>query len=274
MDLFAFPPVAAVLDATYRALMALTHLLDPLVGAAAAALAVVLVTLVVRAALVPVGVSQAKAERTRARLAPRLAELQRRHRDDPQRLQAATMKLYADEGTTPFAGCLPMLVQAPVVGAIYAVFVHAQVAGHANALLGQTLAGVPLGSSLAASVVGGTVTVPTVLVVGAVVLAIALVGELTRRAVAPGGVLAVPTAPATTTPAPRSAAAAPAVPNPLAGPGAQRVLGALQFASAVVACFVPLAAGLYLLVTVWWTFAQRVLLRRRYPLDGATTAGA
>jgi YidC/Oxa1 family membrane protein insertase len=36
--------------------------------------------------------------------------------------------------------------------------------------------------------------------------------------------------------------------------------------TAVVACFVPLAAGLYLLVTVWWTFAQRLLLRRRYPL--------
>ena len=43
---------------------------------------VVLLTLAVRALLVPVGVSQAKAERDRARLAPRLAELQRRGRVD------------------------------------------------------------------------------------------------------------------------------------------------------------------------------------------------
>jgi YidC/Oxa1 family membrane protein insertase len=40
----------------------------------------------------------------------------------------------------------------------------------------------------------------------------------------------------------------------------------LQFATAVVALFVPLAAGLYLFVTVTWTLAQRLVLRRRFPL--------
>lgn len=259
MDLLALPPVAALLDTAYRALMGLTDLLEPLAGAAAAALAVVLVTMVVRAALVPVGVSQAKAERTRARLAPRLADLQRRHRNDPEALQRATMQLYADEGTSPFAGCVPMLVQAPVVGIIYAVFLHPEVAGHGNALLGQTLAGVPLGSSLVGSLGGATPAV--LLVFGGVVAAIAVVGELSRRAARPGGRLApaTPVTPATT------GAGGPAA-NPLAGPAVQQLLGALQFMTAVIACFVPLAAGLYLLVTVWWTYAQRLLLRRRYPL--------
>ncbi|MDT0179536.1 hypothetical protein Q9S36_04840 [Microbacterium sp. ARD31] len=42
------------------------------------------------------------------------------------------------------------------------------------------------------------------------------------------------------------------------------VLGALQFATAVVAVFVPLAAGVYLLTTVTWTLGQRVVLRRVY----------
>ncbi len=263
MDLLALPPVAALLDTAYRALMGLTHLLEPLAGAAAAALAVVLVTMVVRTALVPVGVSQAKAERTRARLAPRLADLQRRHRNNPEALQRATVQLYADEGTTPFAGCLPMLVQAPVVGIIYAVFLHPQVAGHANALLGQTLAGVPLGSSLAASVTGGGLTPGVLLVFGVLVAGIAVVGELSRRAARPGGRLA-PAAPVA--PAARGTAGGATAANPLAGPGMQQVLGALQFMTAVIACFVPLAAGLYLLVTVWWTYAQRLLLRRRYPL--------
>ena len=76
MDLYAFPPIAALLDGAYAVLMALAALLEPVIGIASAAAAVVLVTLLVRAALIPVGVSQAKAEQTRARLAPKLAALQ------------------------------------------------------------------------------------------------------------------------------------------------------------------------------------------------------
>ena len=85
MNLLDLPLVSTVLDAAYRALMGLSDLLEPLAGGAAAAAAVVLLTLAVRALLVPVGVSQAKAERDRARLAPRLAELQRRRRHAPCR---------------------------------------------------------------------------------------------------------------------------------------------------------------------------------------------
>ena len=47
----------------------------------------------------------------------------------------------------------------------------------------------------------------------------------------------------------------------------QRALGLLQFITAVIAVFVPLAAALYLLVTVAWTLGQRVVLRRAYPLQ-------
>jgi YidC/Oxa1 family membrane protein insertase len=260
MNLLDLPLVSTVLDAAYRALMGLSDLLEPVAGGAAAAAAVVLLTLAVRALLVPVGVSQARAERDRARLAPRLAELQRRHRDDPQKLQRATLDLYAEEGTTPFAGCLPMLAQAPVVAVVYALFLHAQIAGHANALLGHTLWGAPLGSSLVGSLGAGAAAVPTLVVAGAVVLLIALVGELTRRASLPGGRLAVPR----TATGPGAAGA-----GPLAAPGLQNALGALQFMTAVIACFVPLAAGVYLLVTVAWTLGQRLVLRRRYPFETA-----
>jgi YidC/Oxa1 family membrane protein insertase len=43
------------------------------------------------------------------------------------------------------------------------------------------------------------------------------------------------------------------------------IAGALQFTTAVVAVFVPLAAVLYLTTTVVWTLVQRLVLRRRYP---------
>ena len=256
MDLYAFPPIAALLDGAYAVLMGLADLLEPLVGVSSAAAAVVLVTLLVRAALIPVGISQAKAERTRARLAPRLAELQRKHGKDPERLQRETMALYQAEGTTPFAGCLPLLVQAPVVGIVYALFILPTIAGHPNTLLQQTFFGVPLGSSLAGSMAAGTLTPASFAVFGVIVVMIALVGEVTRRVFRPQA-------------AGSAAADAGASAALLGSPVALRMLGLLQFVTAVIAVFVPLAAALYLLVTVAWTLGQRAILRRLFPAPAA-----
>jgi len=249
LDIFTFPPIAATLDAAYGALMALAGILEPVAGADAAAAAIILVTLIVRAALIPTGISQAKAEQVRARIAPKLRALQERHKRDPERLQRETMKLYADENASPFAGCLPVLIQAPVVGIIYALFLHTAIAGHANSLLTEELFGVPLGTSFVAAVAQGGLDLATTAVIGTVVLLIAVVAEVTRRAFRP-------------LPAATTATDA----GPLGSATAQRAVGLLQFMTAVVALFVPLAAGLYLLVTVAWTLVQRVVLRRRYPL--------
>lgn len=243
MDLFALPPLAALLDLTTRGLLALTALLSPVAGSAAAALAVVIVTLVVRAALIPAGVAQARAERDRARLAPRLRLLRDRWAKNPERLQRETMQLYRDAGVSPVAGCLPVLAQAPVVGLLYAVFLHAEVGGHANALLAESVAGVPLGTSLLAAVAGGTADAMTLALLGGVVAVIAGAGELTRRFLRP--------------------------PQDPASPAwVARMVAILPFTTALVALFVPLAAGLYLAVTTVWTFGQRWVLRRIYPMPG------
>ncbi|MEH3089980.1 MAG: membrane protein insertase YidC [Microbacterium arborescens] len=244
MDLFSFPPLAAALDAVASIIAALTSALEPVAGDVAAAASVILITIFVRAALIPAGVAQARADRARARLAPKLKELHRRHGRDRERLQRETMRLYRDERVSPVAGCLPMLVQAPVVGLLYGVFIHTMIAGHANGLLAETLFGIPLGSSLAGTVAAGGLALDAVLVFGSLIAVIALVGEVTRRA------FRVADAPAA-----------------LSG-----ALGVAQFATAVVAAFVPLAAGLYLVVTVAWTLAQRLVLRRILPPEPAAAA--
>jgi YidC/Oxa1 family membrane protein insertase len=243
LDLFALPPLAALLDLSTRGLLALTSFLSPVAGGTAAALAVVVVTLVVRAVLIPVGVSQARAERDRSRLAPRLRVLRQRWGKNPERLQRETMQLYRDAGVSPVAGCLPVLAQAPVVGLLYAVFLHAQVAGHANALLAESVAGVPLGTSLLAAVTSGAADAMTVALLGGVVVVIAGAGELTRRFLRPPQ-------------------------DPAAPAWAGRLVAVLPFTTAIVALFVPLAAGLYLAVTSVWTFGQRWVLRRIYPIEG------
>jgi YidC/Oxa1 family membrane protein insertase len=249
MDLFSFPPISATLDAAYALLMGLASLLQPITGGASAAVAVVLLTLLVRTILIPTGVAQAKADQTRARLAPKLQVLQRRHKNDRERLQRETMKLYADEKASPFAGCLPVLIQAPLVGIIYTLFLHAVIAGHPNDLLTEQLWGVPLGASLIGSVGGGTLTWPAAAVFGIVILLIVMVAEITRRVLRP-----------------LSAGA----PSTSGAEGMLRLVDAMQFGTAVAAVFVPLAAALYLLITVTWTLAQRLVLRRKFTAEPTT----
>ncbi|WP_407360000.1 YidC/Oxa1 family membrane protein insertase [Microbacterium sp. LBN7] len=246
MDPFAFPPLAALLNAAYGALVGLSTLLEPLAGASAAALAVVLVTLLVRALLIPVGISQAKAEQTRSRLAPKLRELQRRHKKNPERLQKETLALYREENTSPFAGMLPVLAQAPVVGILYTLFIRTDIAGHANDLLAHDLLGAPLGTSLVSALFGGTATPSTWLVFGALLLVMIAVAEVTRRVFQPAPIEGDD--------------------SPLNSPTMLRVVAAMHYLTAVFAVFVPLAAALYLTVTVVWTLVQRVILRRRFPL--------
>lgn len=247
MDIFAFPPLAALLDAAYGALAGLSSILEPLAGASAATLAVVLVTLLVRALLIPVGISQARAEQTRARLAPKLREIQRRHKKNPERLQKEMLELYRSENTSPFAGMLPVLAQAPVVGLLYTLFLHPMIAGHPNELLSHDLFGAPLGTSLVSAVFGGTASPATLLVFGVLAIIMLVVAEISRRVFRPA-------------PVPDAAD------SPLSSPTMLRVAGALHYLTVVFAAFVPLAAALYLTVTVVWTLVQRVILRRRYPL--------
>lgn len=55
-------------------------------------------------------------------LQPRLSELKEKYGKDPQRLNKETMKLYKEAGVNPFSGCLPTLLQLPLLWAIFIVF--------------------------------------------------------------------------------------------------------------------------------------------------------
>ncbi|MEU1617905.1 membrane protein insertase YidC [Streptomyces sp. NPDC005722] len=103
-----------------HALLTLTDTLAPLTGRTAApATAIVLVTLLVRLALHPLARAAARGEKARAALAPRVAELRRKHARDPQELQRALGGLYTQEGASPFAGMLPTLLQLPAFFVLY-----------------------------------------------------------------------------------------------------------------------------------------------------------
>ena len=85
-------------------------------------LAIIVLTILVRIFTAPLMAKQMRsAERMRA-LQPRMKELQEKYKDDRQKQSEATMKLYREEKVNPIAGCLPMLVQFPVlIGLFYAL---------------------------------------------------------------------------------------------------------------------------------------------------------
>ncbi|KAA2261364.1 YidC/Oxa1 family membrane protein insertase [Solihabitans fulvus] len=211
----------------------LADLLDPLFGALATATAIVAFTACVRLLLHPLSRAAVRGELARSALAPQAKQLRDRHREDPQRLQQELSALYRAEGTSLFAGCLPMLVQLPFFSVMYRLFSSPSVGGTPNALLGHTLFGAPLGAHwlTVATTWSGAVFV-------GLFAALAAVAWCSMRWQA------------------RQA------PDTGAVPGG-KLLRLLPFGTVLAAAVLPLAAGLYLLTTTTWTLVERAALRRR-----------
>ena len=92
-------------------------------------LAIIAVTVVVRVVLAPLFQLQLSLGRrsveNQRRLAPQLGEIRKKHKNEPQKMQAATMQLYREHGVNPLgglSGCLPALLQFPILTALYWVF--------------------------------------------------------------------------------------------------------------------------------------------------------
>ena len=75
---------------------------------------IIFLTIVVRAALVPLTFKQIKSMQAMQRVAPQIKELQAKYKDDKQRLQQETMKFYQENKINPLASCLPLALQMPV----------------------------------------------------------------------------------------------------------------------------------------------------------------
>jgi YidC/Oxa1 family membrane protein insertase len=84
-------------------------------------LAIVLLTIVVRAILLPLSIKQTKSMREMQRIQPEVKKLQAKYKGDRQKLNENMMALYKEHGVNPFGGCLPLLMQFPVLIALYRV---------------------------------------------------------------------------------------------------------------------------------------------------------
>ncbi|TDA70665.1 MAG: membrane protein insertase YidC [Clostridia bacterium] len=96
------------------------YTLTAMVGLANYGVAIILFTIVVKVVLFPLTYQQLKSMQKMQLLQPKVAEIQKKYKNNPQKAQQAMMELYQKEGVNPFSGCLPLLVQLPVLYALFA----------------------------------------------------------------------------------------------------------------------------------------------------------
>lgn len=297
MSAFLGVPVGAA----YHLVFALTQLLTPVAGGLAAAAAIVLFTAAVRLAISPLSLRALRGQAATARLAPQVQALRTRYARQPERFSSELSALYKREGTSPFAGFLPLLAQWPFLSVMYLLFGSATVDGKPNRLLSDGLFGVPLGAHWLSGAGLLSVHDALFLAVFAVLAALCWLSARLARRTAPAAPPAATTAAAA---APRRAtqvsAGAVGTRQPRGGTGqaaggkragaaratttradpaealadskaAAWLTRVLPYLTVVIAAFAPLAAAIYLLATVAWTIAERRLFLSRIapPLTSA-----
>lgn len=89
-------------------------------------LAIILLTVVVRLVMWPLGVSQQRSMKKMQILSPKLKEIQTRYKNDPQQMQKKMMEFYKENQFNPFGGCLPLIIQMPIFIMLYTALISPQ----------------------------------------------------------------------------------------------------------------------------------------------------
>jgi YidC/Oxa1 family membrane protein insertase len=84
-------------------------------------ISIVILTIVFRVILLPLGIKQIKSMQAMQALQPKIKEIQKKYKGNKQKVQEQTMKLYQEYGINPLGGCLPLLLQFPILIAMYSV---------------------------------------------------------------------------------------------------------------------------------------------------------
>ena len=121
MEFFStiFYPIESLLRFVLESLFAITSA----AGFASYGWAIILLTIIVKMALYPLTVKQVKSMKAMQELSPKMKKIQEKYKDNPQMMQQKIGALYKDAGVNPLAGCLPLLMQMPILmGMYYALY--------------------------------------------------------------------------------------------------------------------------------------------------------
>jgi YidC/Oxa1 family membrane protein insertase len=89
------------------------------------ALTIIVFTIIIRTLLAPLFVKQIRSQKEMQRMQPLIREVQRKHKGNRQKVSEETMALYKEHGVNPAAGCLPVVLQLPILFALYQALIRA-----------------------------------------------------------------------------------------------------------------------------------------------------
>jgi len=82
-------------------------------------LAILVLTIVIRSVILPLTIKQYRSSRQMQAIQPEIKKMKEKYKDDPKKQQEETMKLFQANGVNPLAGCLPLLIQMPILFGLY-----------------------------------------------------------------------------------------------------------------------------------------------------------
>jgi YidC/Oxa1 family membrane protein insertase len=103
-------------------------------------LAIIMFTIVIRLVTIPLTLQQQRSQQkmTEMQGSKRWQEIQKKYKDDKQKLQEEQLKLYREVGFNPMSGCLPTLIQLPIIFGLYGAITRA-LASTPGQLLGLSI---------------------------------------------------------------------------------------------------------------------------------------
>ena len=112
-DLFA--PIEKIMTAVLGGLYSLTEA----AGVPSYGLAIILLTVLIKILVYPLTKKQLQSMKAMQKIQPKMQKLQEKYKNNPTVMQQKLMEMYQKEGVNPMAGCLPMLIQMPVLMGMY-----------------------------------------------------------------------------------------------------------------------------------------------------------
>lgn len=87
-------------------------------------IAVIILTVLIRLLLSPASMKAIKSQKAMSKIQPKMEEIRKKYKNDKEKQSQAMMELYQKEKINPFSGCFPLLLQLPILIALYQVFLR------------------------------------------------------------------------------------------------------------------------------------------------------
>lgn len=82
-------------------------------------IAIIVLTVIIKTLLLPLALKQIRSMKAMQAIQPEMQKIQKKYKNDPQKLREEMGKLYKENGASPLSGCLPLLIQMPFLVSIY-----------------------------------------------------------------------------------------------------------------------------------------------------------